>query len=85
MPTAVTCGVLGISRQAYCQWCADPVSQRDWDDAHLLNAALDIHAHGVVLEAMPGFHPLRGLPVGGRAELLRSLVAVRPPGTGGSS
>ena len=41
---AVTCRVLGISRQAYYQWCANPVSQRDWDDAHLINAALDIHA-----------------------------------------
>jgi transposase InsO family protein len=36
--------VLGISRQAYYQWCAAPVSQRDWDDAHLINAALEIHA-----------------------------------------
>ncbi|MFC4855995.1 IS3 family transposase [Actinophytocola glycyrrhizae] len=41
---AVTCRVLGISRQAYYQWCAAPVSQRDWDDAHMINAALDIHA-----------------------------------------
>lgn len=44
VPVAVTCRVLGISRQAYYQWCANPVSQRDWDDAHLINAALDIHA-----------------------------------------
>src|SRR5205085_6412431 len=41
---AVTCRVLGISRQAYYQWCAAPVSQRDWDDAHLIDAALEIHA-----------------------------------------
>ena len=41
---AVTCRVLGISRQAYYQWESDPVSQRDWDDAHLINAALEIHA-----------------------------------------
>ncbi|WP_434219586.1 IS3 family transposase [Amycolatopsis nalaikhensis] len=41
---AVTCRVLGISRQAYYQWCAAPVSQRDYDDAHLINAALEIHA-----------------------------------------
>lgn len=40
---AVTCRVLGISRQAYYQWESDPVSQRDWDDAHLINAALEIH------------------------------------------
>ncbi|WP_410675378.1 IS3 family transposase [Amycolatopsis sp. cmx-4-68] len=44
VPVAVTCRVLGISRQAYYQWCAAPVSQRDWDDAHLINAALEIHA-----------------------------------------
>lgn len=40
----MTCRVLGISRQAYYQWRSDPVSQWDWDDAHLINAALDIHA-----------------------------------------
>ncbi len=44
VPAAVTCRVLGISRQAYYQWRSAPVSQRDWDDAHLINAALDIHA-----------------------------------------
>ncbi|OLZ43463.1 transposase, partial [Amycolatopsis coloradensis] len=44
VPAAVTCRVLGISRQAYYQWLSAPVSQRDWDDAHLINAALDIHA-----------------------------------------
>ncbi|WP_410624961.1 IS3 family transposase [Amycolatopsis sp. cmx-8-4] len=44
VPAAVTCRVLGISRQAYYQWRAAPVSQRDYDDAHLINAALEIHA-----------------------------------------
>ncbi len=39
----MTCRVLGISRQAYYQWRRDPVSRRDIDDAHLINAALDIH------------------------------------------
>ena len=39
----MTCRVLGLSRQAYYQWCAAPVSQRDWDDAQLINAALEIH------------------------------------------
>jgi hypothetical protein len=41
---AVTCRVLGISRQAYYQWKSEPVSQRDWDDAPLINAALEVHA-----------------------------------------
>lgn len=40
---AVTCRVLGFSKQAFYQWRANPVSQRDWDDAHLINAAREIH------------------------------------------
>ncbi len=44
VPVAVTCRVLAISRQAYYQWRTAPFSQRDWDDAHLINAALEIHA-----------------------------------------
>ena len=44
IPVAVTCRVLGFSTQAFYKWLACPVSQRDWDDAHLINAALDIHA-----------------------------------------
>ncbi|MFC3437587.1 IS3 family transposase [Nocardia seriolae] len=44
IPVAVTCRVLGFSKQAFYRWRKDPVSQRDWDDAHLINAALDVHA-----------------------------------------
>jgi putative transposase len=44
IPVAVTCRVLGFSKQAFYAWKASPVSQRDWDEAHLINAALDIHA-----------------------------------------
>jgi putative transposase len=43
IPVAVACRVLGFSKQAFYQWKKNPVSQRDWDDAHLINAALDIH------------------------------------------
>jgi putative transposase len=39
----VTCRVIGFSTQAYYRWLKNPVSQRDWDDAHLINAALDAH------------------------------------------
>jgi hypothetical protein len=42
-PVAVTCRVLGFSKQAFYRWKADPVSQRDGDDAYLINAAYDIH------------------------------------------
>ena len=44
IPVAVTCRVLGFSRQAYYAWRANPVSRRDLDDAYLINAARDIHA-----------------------------------------
>ena len=39
----VTCRVLGFSKQAYYKWRARPVSDRDWSDAHLINAAIDLH------------------------------------------
>lgn len=44
IPVGLSCRVLGFSRQAFYKWRANPVSQRDWDDAHLINAALDVHA-----------------------------------------
>jgi putative transposase len=43
IPVAVTCRVLGCSKQAFYKWKANPVTVRDWDDAHLVNAAIDIH------------------------------------------
>ena len=44
IPVAVTCRVLGFSKQAFYAWKQAPVSRRDVDDAYLINAALDIHA-----------------------------------------
>jgi transposase InsO family protein len=43
IPVAVTCRVLGFSKQAFYRWSAGPVTDRDWADAHLINAAVDIH------------------------------------------
>jgi putative transposase len=43
VPVTVTCRVLGFTKQAYFKWRARPVTDRDWDDAHLINAAIDIH------------------------------------------
>jgi putative transposase len=40
-PVALTCRMLGFSKQAFYRWRADPVSQRDWEDAHLTDAAID--------------------------------------------
>ncbi len=44
IPATVTCRVLGFSPQAYHKWKANPVSTRDWSDAHLVDAVLQIHA-----------------------------------------
>lgn len=43
IPVAVTGRVLGFSKQAFYAWKRKPASDRDWDDAHLINAAYDIH------------------------------------------
>ena len=42
-PVVLTCRVLGFSKQGFYAWRANPISQRDWDDAHLTNAAIDVH------------------------------------------
>ena len=44
IPVVVTCRVLGFSPQAFYGWRSSPVSTRDWDDAHLVDAALAVHA-----------------------------------------
>ena len=43
IPVVLTCRVLGFSKQAYYKWRANPVTARDWADAHLIDAARDIH------------------------------------------
>ncbi len=43
IPVKVTCRVLGFSPQGFYKWRAHPVSDRDWSDAHLVDAALEIH------------------------------------------
>ncbi len=42
-PVSVTCGVLKFSSQAFYKWRARPICDRDWDDAHLVNAIVDVH------------------------------------------
>jgi len=43
VPVVVTCRVLGFSKQAFYKWRKSPVTDREWADAHLINAALDVH------------------------------------------
>lgn len=43
IPVAVTCRVLGFSRQGYYAWAKDPVTDAEWRQAHLINAIIDVH------------------------------------------
>ena len=43
VPVAVTCRVLNFAKQAYYRWLRKPWSDRDFDDAVLINHAVDIH------------------------------------------
>ena len=40
---SVACRVLGFSKQAFYKWKTKPFSDRDWNDAHLLNNIVDVH------------------------------------------
>ena len=40
---ATTCRVLKFTPQGFYKWVKQPYSDRDWDDAHLISAMLDIH------------------------------------------
>ena len=44
VPVARSLRVLGFSRAGFYQWQTVPVSDRDWVDAHVTNAAVGIHA-----------------------------------------
>jgi transposase InsO family protein len=44
VPITVACRVLGFSPQAFYKWVKNPVSARDFDDAHRINAAFNAHA-----------------------------------------
>jgi putative transposase len=43
-PVRLTCGVLGFSAQAFYKWEQHPVSRRDLEDAHLVDAIREVHA-----------------------------------------
>ena len=43
LPVAACCRVMGVSTSGFYAWQANPVSNRDWDDAVLTNTVFDIH------------------------------------------
>lgn len=66
VPVSLTCRVLGFSTQLFYKWREARVSQRDWDDAHLINAARDIlvddpaFGYRFIADELPG----RGITAG---------------------
>ena len=43
IPVTVTCRVLNLARQPYYRWLADPVTDSEWQQAHLANTLFDAH------------------------------------------
>lgn len=41
---STSCRVLGFSTQAFYKWRNQPWSDAEWDDAHLINELVDLHA-----------------------------------------
>jgi hypothetical protein len=86
----VTCRVPGLSGQAFYQWRADPVSRRDGDDAHLINAAVDIHhddpefGYRFITDELAGRGPVAGRDLVNRLCTRQRRWPVHPPkrGTG---
>lgn len=49
VPVVVACRVLGLSTQGYYKWLKAPISQRDWDDAHLIDILYEAHRDDATL------------------------------------
>ncbi|HXQ20020.1 MAG TPA: IS3 family transposase [Acidimicrobiales bacterium] len=43
LPVAPCCRVMKVSTSGFYAWRANPISERDWDDAVLTNTVFDIH------------------------------------------
>jgi len=52
----VACRVLEVSRSGYYDWLSRPPSERDWDDAHLLDEIRDVHAASRATYGAPRVH-----------------------------
>ncbi len=44
VPVATACRVLGVSTSGYYEWDTRSASDRDWEQAHLMDAIRDVHA-----------------------------------------
>ncbi len=56
LPVAVCCRVMGVSTSGFYAWRANPVSDRDWEDAQLTNIIVDIHRRSRCSYGSPKVH-----------------------------
>jgi putative transposase len=56
LPAATCCRVMKVSTSGFYAWRAQPVSQRDLDDAYLTNTIVDIHRMSRGTYGSPGVH-----------------------------
>ncbi len=52
----VACRVLGVSRSGYYEWLSGRPSERDWDDAHLLDEIRQVHKASRATYGAPRVH-----------------------------
>jgi hypothetical protein len=59
LPVATCCRVMKVSTSGFCAGRAQPVSERDLDDAYLTNTIVDIHPVSRAATGRPGFRRSR--------------------------
>ena len=83
LPVATCCRVMGVSTSGFYAWRACPVSRRDWDDASLSNAIVDIHRASRRCYGSPRVHAELRLGQGVRCSRKRVERLMRQAGVVG--
>ena len=83
LPVAACCRVMGVSTSGFYAWNADPVSDRDWDDAVLTNTIVDIHRTSRRSYGSPRVHAELRLGQGLRCSRKRVERLMRQAGVAG--
>jgi putative transposase len=83
LPVATCCRVMKVSTSAFYAWRADPVSDRDFDDAVLTNLIVDIHTMSRRSYGSPRVHDELRLGTGLRCSRKRVERLMRQAGRAG--
>jgi putative transposase len=83
LPVAVCCRTMRVSTSAFYAWRADPVSDRDFDDATLTNKIVDIHKMSRRSYGSPRVHAELVLGEGVRCSRKRIERLMRQAGIAG--